>query len=64
MTLRILIVNDPGNPTDKEAAVKVCGPSPYERMLKGGQAVDVLLYEGQEITVKEADVEPKPETPQ
>lgn len=53
MTLKIIIVNDPSNPTDRAVEVERLGYDPRKTILKAGQALDGLVFEGSEFHVKE-----------
>lgn len=62
MTLRILIVNMPENPTDRVIEVERVGYT-EKRVLWGGQSMDGLVFEGSEYHIREAAI-PPPEPPE
>ena len=64
MTLKVLIVNTPDNPTDKIIEVEHVGvTNPGKRNLFAGMSMDGLVYEGSEYHIREAAI-PPPEPPE
>ena len=56
MTLKIMIVNTPDNPTDRIIEVERLGVFPGKRNLFAGMSMDGLVFEGSEYHIREAAI--------
>ena len=63
MTLKIIIVSTPENPSDRVIEVRRQGDIEGQTVLWAGESMEALVYEGSEYHVKEiavpADVPPE-----
>lgn len=56
MTLKIIIINDSSNPTDRAVEVERLGIyTPTKTVLKSGERMEGYVFEGSEFHVKETD---------